>query len=75
MTLERGRDAAGMDREGADAVRFAERVELEIAYFPYVADRSLLPQQVLEARLDVVDPAWEEVVPANWRLAMRAEAR
>lgn len=49
----------------------AETLRMRLEFFPWVPVRANLAQDIRSAELEIVDPAWEDVVPASWRHAMR----
>lgn len=53
-----------------------EALELELVEFPYLEAaraRELLEEAIDRAELEIVDPAWREVVPESWQLRMRPD--
>lgn len=53
-----------------------ETLELEIVEFPYLEAaraRELLEEAIDRAELEIVDPAWREVVPESWQQRMRPD--
>ena len=40
---------------------------------PYYEDRGAIDAALFEPTLELVDPAWEAIVPASWSLRMRHE--
>lgn len=41
--------------------------------FPYVDRPEMLPDRVLDATLEIVDPAWEEIVPGFYKYKLRKD--
>jgi hypothetical protein len=52
-----------------------EWFEARFVEFPYVDRPELLPNRVRDATLEIVDPAWQEIVPGYWKYEMRKDQR
>lgn len=51
-----------------------ERFELQLKSFEYVTNPESLKERCLEARLEILDPAWEAIVPGFWKYKMRGDS-
>ena len=50
-----------------------ELFEARFVEFPYVDRPELLPNRTLDANLEIVDPAWREIVPGFWKYKLRKD--
>lgn len=50
-----------------------EQMQLVVKTFPYYDSHDQLISRCLKGRLEIVDPAWREVVPASYKYSMRGE--
>lgn len=57
----------------APAARETWRVA--VAQVPFVRDRGNLLERMFAARLEILDPSWTSLVPADWRYRMGAVSR
>jgi len=48
-----------------------EWFETRIVEFPYVDHPELLQNRITDAVLEIVDPAWQEIVPGYWKYELR----
>jgi hypothetical protein len=68
-----------LDEQSGDDAR-SERLSLQLLEIPYGAREGETPQAAVaraldESRLTIVDRAWDEVVPEDWKYRMRGGSR
>jgi hypothetical protein len=51
-----------------------ELFEVQLKSFPYVMPPSSLSELCLEAKLEILDPEWEPIVPGFWKYKMRGDS-
>lgn len=51
----------------------AETLRMNLEIFAWVPERGQLFWEMRAAKLEILDPAWEDVVPASWKHAMSGD--
>jgi hypothetical protein len=51
-----------------------ELFEVQLKAFPYVTTPESLKELCLEARLEILDPEWDPIVPGFWKYKMRGDS-